>query len=100
MVSHSSGITDYIRLLYKATIYHLFIDNHSGGLFRFKILFLPDLITDCRLSHCSSAGHFYLAYTDRHSLSLSARLHDVLHAAVLTPYLESRCLLSSLPQRF
>ena len=46
MVSHSCGITDYIRLLYKATIYHLFIDNHSGWLFRLKMLFLPDLITD------------------------------------------------------
>ena len=44
MVSHSCGITDYIRLLYKATIYHLFIDNHSVRLFRLKLVYLyePD----------------------------------------------------------
>ena len=52
MVSHSCGITDYIRLLYKATIYHLFIDNHSGRLFRLKLVYLyePD---NGRLSLCT-----------------------------------------------
>ena len=71
MVSHSSGITDYIRLLYKATIYHLFIDNHSGGLFRFKILFLPDLIKQTADSVTAALQDIFTLLTQTATVFLS-----------------------------
>ena len=41
----TAGLTDYITMLYKATIYHLFIDNHSRWLFGFWIVFRVFILT-------------------------------------------------------